>query len=89
MNHRDEQIHEQREGNQTDDEVFHKCPYSFSHQQAYNPPATKKSAMTVIKIKSSMGLVFKLRARHAGASRPFVQFVLVHVRTMAQRRRNG
>jgi hypothetical protein len=46
MDHRDEQIREQREGNQTDDEVFHKCPYSFSHQRAYSPPATKKSAMT-------------------------------------------
>jgi hypothetical protein len=48
MNHRDEQIREQREGNQTDDKVFHKCPYSFSHQQAYNPPATKNSVMTAI-----------------------------------------
>jgi hypothetical protein len=52
INHRDEQIHEQREGNQTNDKVFHKFPYSFSHQQAYNPPATKKSAMTAMKIKS-------------------------------------
>jgi hypothetical protein len=89
MHHRDEQIREQREGNQTDDKVFHKFPYNFSHQRAYRPPAKKNSVMTVIKIKSSMGLVFKLRARHAGASRPFVQFVLVHVSTMAQRRRNG
>ena len=52
MNHRDEQIREQREGNQTDNKVFHKFPYSFSHQQAYHPPATKKSAMTAMKIKS-------------------------------------
>jgi hypothetical protein len=62
INHRDEQISEQREGNQTDDKVFHKIPYSFSHQQAYNPPATKKSAMMAMKIRSIIGFVFKLRA---------------------------
>ena len=61
MNHRDEQICEQREGNQTDDKVFHKFPYSFSHQRAYNPPATKKSAMTAMKIKSIIGLVLDCR----------------------------
>jgi hypothetical protein len=61
MNHRDEQIREQREGNQTDDDVFHKCPYSFSHQQAYNPPATKKSAMMAMKIKSFMGCFIYLQ----------------------------
>jgi hypothetical protein len=89
MNHRDEQIREQREGNQTDNKVFHKFPYSFSHQQAYNPPATKKSAMTAMKIRSIIGLVFKLRARLAGAGHPLNQIVLVHVRTMTQCRQNG
>jgi hypothetical protein len=34
MNHRDEQIREQREGNETDDYHFHKWPYNFSHQRA-------------------------------------------------------
>jgi hypothetical protein len=34
MDHRDEQVGEQHEGNQADDKVFHKCPYSFSHQRA-------------------------------------------------------
>src|SRR5208283_4761546 len=85
MNHRDEQIGEQREGNQTDDKVFHKFPYSFSHQRAYKPPATKKSAMTAMKIKSIIGFVFKLRTRRAKASRPLNQIVLIHVRTMTQR----
>jgi hypothetical protein len=89
MDHRDEQIHEQREGNQTDDEVFHKCPYSFSHQRAYSPPATKKSAIPAMKIKSIIGFVFTLRTRRAGASRLLSQIVLVHDCTMTQRRRNG
>jgi hypothetical protein len=89
MDHRDEQIREQREGNQTDDKVFHKFPYSFSHQRAYNPPATKKSAMTAMKIKSIIVFVFKLRARRAKACRPLNQIFPVHVRTMTQHRRNG
>jgi hypothetical protein len=87
MNHRDEQIREQREGNQTDDNVFHKYSYSFSHQQVYNPPATKKSAMTAMKTKSVMGLVYKWRSQVE--VRPLNQIVLVHVRTMTHHRRNG
>jgi hypothetical protein len=71
MNHRDEQIHEQRKGDQTDDKVFHKFPYSFSHQRAYNPPATKNSAMMAMKIKSVIRYVFKLQARRAKAGCPF------------------
>jgi hypothetical protein len=46
MNHRDEQIGEQREGNQTDDKVFHKFPI-FS-QQFLQKPADFSAASPAI-----------------------------------------
>jgi hypothetical protein len=88
INHRDEQISKQREGDEGDNNVFHKS-LEFFAPAGVQFARHKKKRDDSNENKVSHRFCFKLRARLAGAGHLLNQIVLVHVRTMTQRRRNG